>query len=79
MKIVRTKYYTTSTGAGRILAIDNLGNRKSIPYPYELSGIAVHLAAVKALCQKIGINPIITEIETNKPGYLFSLETQNDK
>lgn len=55
MKAITTKYYTTSSGAGRIMARDEDGNRKSIPYPHEISGIENrHRAAFDALCDKMG-------------------------
>ena len=54
MKAITTKYKgPTDTRGSRIYASDADGNRVSIPYPYELSGEAVHLEAAKALCRKM--------------------------
>ena len=49
MKItLRTKYIpATDTKGAKILAY-GMGKQKSIPYPYELSGEAVHIKAAKA-------------------------------
>ena len=48
-----TKYHVKSTGAGRISATDNEGNRVYIPYPHELSEHDKHFAAVQKLCEKM--------------------------
>lgn len=49
MKIkIRTKYIpATDTKGAKILAV-GIGKQKSIPYPYELSGEAVHIKAAQA-------------------------------
>jgi hypothetical protein len=49
MKItLRTKYIpVTDTKGAKILAT-GMGKQKSIPYPYELSGEAVHIKAAQA-------------------------------
>src|SRR5208282_2036790 len=55
MKAIKTKYKgPTNTRGSRIIASDEDGNRVTISYPYQLSGEAVHLAAAKALCDKMG-------------------------
>lgn len=55
MKAITTKYHgPTDTRGSRISASDGDRNRISIPYPYELSGEAVHKAAAVALCEKMG-------------------------
>jgi len=54
MKAIITKYHgPTDTKGSRISASDGDRNRISIPYPYELSGEAVHRAAADALCDKM--------------------------
>ena len=54
MKAIRTKYHgPTDTRGPRITASDEDGNRVSIPYPYELSGEAVHRKAADRLCEKM--------------------------
>lgn len=54
MKAIITKYHgATDTKGSRISATDTDRNRISIPYPYELSGSAVHRAAAEALCKKM--------------------------
>lgn len=46
MKAIETRYHgPTDTRGSRISAFDSDGNRVSIPYPYELSGEAVHRKA----------------------------------
>lgn len=55
MKAIITKYKgPTNTKGSRIYASDGDNNRISIPYPYELSGEAVHKEAAIALCKKMG-------------------------
>lgn len=55
MKAIITKYKgPTNTRGSRIYASDGDRNRVSIPYPYELSGEAVHREAAEALCRKMG-------------------------
>jgi hypothetical protein len=54
MKAIITKYHgATNTRGSRISASDEDGNRVSIPYPHELSGEDVHIAAANALCDKM--------------------------
>lgn len=57
---ITTKYYgATNTRGARIKATPAFGQSVSIPYPYELSGVAVHAEAVKAWLKKFGYsNPI---------------------
>lgn len=55
MKAIITKYRgATNSRGSRIIASDGDRNRVTIPYPYELSGEAVHRAAADALCKKMG-------------------------
>lgn len=52
---ITTKYYgATNTRGARIQATPAFGKSLSIPYPYELSGQAVHDAAVRAWLDKYG-------------------------
>jgi hypothetical protein len=52
---LHTKYYgATNTRGARIQATPAFGKSVSIPYPYELSGQAVHDAAVRAWLDKYG-------------------------
>lgn len=54
MKAIRTRYLgPTNTKGPRLTAWDSDGNRVTIPYPYELSGEAVHRKAADALCVKM--------------------------
>jgi hypothetical protein len=54
MKAILTKYHgATNTRGARVSAADMDRNRVSIPYPHELSGEAVHVAAAQALCDKM--------------------------
>ena len=55
MKAIVTKYHgPTDCKGARISADDGDGNRVYLPYPYKLSGEAVHRAAADALCKKMG-------------------------
>ena len=57
---ITTKYYgATNTRGARIQATPDYGKSVSIPYPYELSGIECHAAAVKAWLKKYGLNAAI--------------------
>ena len=54
MKAIVTKYIGPTNSRGtRIIASDEDGNRIIIGYPYELSGIAAHAKAARALCDKM--------------------------
>jgi hypothetical protein len=54
MKAIQTKYVgPTNTRGSRIIASDGDGNKVMIPYPYDLSGEAVHRKAAEALCAKM--------------------------
>lgn len=71
MKAIVTKYHgATNTRGARISASDEDGNRISIPYPYELSGEAVHLRAARALCSKMKWNGNLAG-GSLKNGYVF--------
>jgi hypothetical protein len=53
MKTIMTKYHgPTNTRGSRISASDG-DTTVSIPYPHELSGNAVHIAALRAFCEKL--------------------------
>ena len=55
MKAINTVYNgPTNTRGSRITASDEDGNRITIPYPHELSGMDVHAKAAVALCNKMG-------------------------
>lgn len=58
MKAIKTVYLgATDSRGSRIKATAEGGPRDhqvTIPYPHELSGVAVHQEAAKALCAKMG-------------------------
>ncbi len=55
MKAIQTRYVgPTDTRGSRIIADDNEGNRAIVSYPHELSSLAAHAAAVRALCERMG-------------------------
>lgn len=71
MKAIETKYLgPTDFRGARIKATDSDGNSISIPYPYELSGEAVHLKAAEALRDKMGWTGKLVGGST-KNGYAF--------
>ena len=71
MKAIETKYHgPTNTRGARISASDGDGNRISIPYPYELSGEAVHRKAAERLCDKMQWSGALVGGAT-KRGYTF--------
>lgn len=71
MKAIRTKYHgPTNTRGARITASDEDGNKCTIPYPYELSGEAVHKSAATALCKKMGLRGELVG-GSLKDGYVF--------
>ena len=71
MKAIRTKYHgPTDTRGSRITASDEDGNRVSIPYPYELSGEAVHRKAADRLCEKMNWTGQLAG-GSLKDGYVF--------
>jgi hypothetical protein len=54
MKAIQTTYKgPTNTRGSWIIASDCDGNKVTIPYPYDLSGEAVHRKAADALCAKM--------------------------
>ena len=70
MQAIETKYLGPTNNRGsRITATCN-ENKITIPYPYELSGMAVHEAAAHALCDKMGWKPSYVGGAT-KTGYVF--------
>jgi len=55
MKAIKTVYHgATDTRGAKIVASDGDGNRVSIAYPHELSGMDCHAKAAAALCAKMG-------------------------
>lgn len=71
MKVIETKYHgITNRSGARVSAHDQDGNRVSIPYPHELTGEAVHLAAAQALADKMGWKGWLQGGAT-KRGYTF--------
>lgn len=55
MKAIKTIYHgETNTRGSRITASDEDGNRISIPFPHDLSGMDCHAKAAMALCHKMG-------------------------
>ena len=71
MKAITTKYKgPTDKRGSRIIASDNAGNKITIPFPYELSGEAVHRAAADALCAKMGWTGTLAS-GSIKGGYVF--------
>lgn len=55
MIAIQTRYHgATNTRGSRISATDGRGNRVSIPFPYDSTGLDVHAAAAEALCDKMG-------------------------
>lgn len=54
MKAIKTTYRgPTDTRGARIFASDDDGNRLSIPYPHELSGMDAHAKAAVELCRRM--------------------------
>lgn len=71
MKAITTKYFgATDRSGARIKASDGDGNAVVIPYPYELSGEAVHRKAALKLCEKMKWGRNIAGGAT-KTGYAF--------
>lgn len=71
MKAISTRYFgPTNTRGSRIKAFDSDSNSITIPYPHELSGEAVHFAAAKALCEKMGWKGLLVG-GAIKSGYVF--------
>ena len=55
MKAIKTTYSgPTNTRGSRITACDMDGNRITIGYPYNFSGMDCHAKAAWALCKKMG-------------------------
>jgi hypothetical protein len=78
MKAIITKYHgPTNTRGSRITASDEDGNRVTIPYPYDLSGEAVHRKAAEALCDKMGWHGELAD-GSIKGGYVFVFTNSND-
>ncbi len=79
MNAITTKYYgPTNYRGARVTASDVDGNRATIPYPYELSGEAVHRAAADQLCGKMGwSNDLIGGAV--KGGYVFVFVNSADR
>lgn len=54
MQAIQTRYHGPTNSRGSLVSAKCEAGRVSIPYPYELSGEAVHKAAAVALCKKLG-------------------------
>lgn len=55
MKAIKTVYRgPTDSRGSRIIASDEDGNRVTVGYPRELSGMDCHAKAAVALCKKMG-------------------------
>ncbi len=71
MKAIETRYVgPTNTRGSRIIASDGDGNRVTIGYPHELSGMAVHQSAAIALAHKMNWTGRLIGGSTNH-GYVF--------
>ena len=71
MQTITTKYHGPTNNRGaRITATATGGCSMTIPYPQELSGVLVHLAAARALCQKLNWHGDLSAGDT-KTGYVF--------
>lgn len=78
MKAIETRYLgPTNIRGARIAARDADNNRVTIPYPYDLSGEAVHRKAADALCQKLGWTGELIGGAT-KIGYCFVFTSPKD-
>jgi len=72
MRAIITKYHgPTNTRGSRITADAGDGVRLTIPYPYELSGEAVHRKAAEALCEKMKWEGKLVAGGLPKGGYAF--------
>lgn len=73
MKVILTKILCATEHKGtRVKAYDDCGNSTTIPYPYELSGQAIHEAAARQLIKAHGWKGILAGGRT-KEGYTFVL------
>jgi hypothetical protein len=71
MKAIETRYVgPTNFRGSRVIASDGDGNKTTIPYPYELSGEAVHRKAAEALRDKMEWKGDLISGWT-KRGYVF--------
>lgn len=71
MQAITTKYHgPTNTRGARISATSESGIKATIGYPHELSGEAVHRAAVVELCRRLGWHGTLIAGET-KGGYVY--------
>lgn len=53
MHAIKTKYLSATSTRGARIRAEGDGCSASISYPHELSGMACHAAAAKALAQKM--------------------------
>lgn len=71
MKTIETKYLGPSRTLGaRIKATALDGRSKTIPYPYALSGVKVHMEAVQALNKRLNWDGDIISGMTER-GWVF--------
>lgn len=69
---ITTKYLgPTDTKGSRIKASFGYGKSATISYPYELSGVAVHWKAAKALLEKNGLSGYRFAVGEKQNGYVF--------
>ena len=54
MQAIQTKYLGPTNSRGARVKATCAAGTVTVPYPYELSGQAVHRAAAQALCAKLG-------------------------
>jgi len=69
LEIITTKYHGATNFCGSRISATGDGARVSIPYPYELSGEAVHAAAAHALTAKLGFHGVTLKGYSTQKGY----------
>ena len=70
MQAIETKYLGPTNNLGARITAKCNDNRVTISYPHELSGVDVHEAAARALCEKMGWKPEYIAGSTDN-GYVF--------
>ena len=76
---IRTRYSgATDTRGSRIIAtatVNGKRTQKSIPYPYELSGVAVHFKAAQNFAESRGQQiRSMNDYRSTVTGYVFDCE-----
>ena len=72
MQAIETKYLpATNTRGSRIKATSASGISVTVPYPHELSGMACHWEAARALVAKLGWTGAAYVGGGTKGGYVF--------